>query len=158
MPHIARFILINVPRETVFDFLADYRNIPRFQPQFQTVRPLSEVTRGLGAMLDLRGNFLGLPITAQMHITAFEPPQLLVSDSTGGVRSHTTWRLTEVPPVHPEMSPVTTRAHLTVDYEVTLPGLGRLFGGLMQREVEEMTVHSLKRLKLLLEGHPLPSE
>jgi hypothetical protein len=156
MPHFARFILVNVSRETVFDFLADYRNIPRFQPQFQTVRPVTAVTRGLGATLDLRGSFLGLPIAAQMHIVGFEPPHLLVSESSSGVRSHTTWRLTAVPPVHPETAAATTRAHLTVDYEITLPGLGRLVGGLLQHEIEELTVQSLKRLKMLLEGHPLP--
>ena len=156
MPHIARFVLINVPVETVFDFIADYRNIPRFQPQFQTVRPLGDVTRGLGAQLEVRGSFLGLPVAAQMHIVGFEPPHLLVSDSTGGVRSHTTWRLTAVSPGAPAPTTAATRAHLVLDYEVTMPGLGRLFGGLMQREIEALTVQSLKRLKMLLEGHLLP--
>jgi hypothetical protein len=34
--------------------------------------------------------------------------------------------------------------------------MGRLLGSLMQPEVVLMTVESLKRLKLLLEGRPLP--
>lgn len=155
MPHIARFIVITAPVETVFEFVADYRNIPRLQPHFDTVRPTTAETRGLGAQLDLHGRFLGMPITAHTTIISFEPPHLLISDSTGGVRSRSTWRFTAVPPATPGQGPPTTRAGLTVDYDLTMPG-GRLLGGMIQPELVNMTVDSLQRLKRLLEGQAPP--
>jgi hypothetical protein len=162
MPRLARFVIINAPIETVFAFLADYRNIPRMQPQFERVRPLTAQSSGAGAMLELHGQFRGLPITAQMRIVHFEPPHLLVSDSTGAVKSRTSWRLTELPPAHPtphspgeggdSPAPAATRAAITLDYDVAVPGLGRLLGGFVAGDVEAMTVESLKQLKRLVEG------
>ena len=163
MPHFARFVIVHAPMEAVFAFLADYRNIPAMQPQFQRVRPLTAVTYGAGAQLELHGHFRGLPITTQVRIIQFEPPRLLVSDSTGAVRSRTTWRLTPVDPPSPPAprppdegsdpsTPVATRASLTLDYDLVVPGLGRLLGGFVAGDVEAMTVESLKQLKRLVEG------
>lgn len=166
MPHFARFVNVHAPIEAVFAFLADYRNIPAMQPQFQRVRPLTAVTYGAGATLELHGHFRGLPITAQVHIVQFEPPHLLVSDSTGAVRGRTIWRLTSGPAPAPPSPPaplppgegsappppLVTRASLTLDYELAVPGLGRLLGGFVAGDVEAMTVESLKQLKRLLEG------
>jgi Polyketide cyclase / dehydrase and lipid transport len=168
MPHVARFVTVHAPIEAVFAFLADYRNIPVLQPHFQRVRPLSTVTYGPGATLELHGHFRGLPITAQVHIVQFEPPRLLVSDSTGAVRGRTIWRLTSMPPPNPPSPPAplpadegssfspagppVTRASLTLDYELVVPGLGRLLGGFVAGDVEAMTVESLKHLKRLMEG------
>jgi hypothetical protein len=166
MPHFARFVIVHAPMEAVFAFLADYRNIPAMQPHFQRVRPVSAVTYGAGAQLELHGHFRGLPITAQVRIIHFEPPRLLVSDSTGAVHSRTTWRLTSVPlpaPPAPPASlpagagsdastPVATRASLTLDYELAVPGLGRLLGGVVAGDVEAMTIESLKQLKRLVES------
>ena len=153
MTHIARFIRVAAPIDAVFAFLADYRNIPRLQPHFDRVRPLTEATTGLGAMLELHGSLHGVRLTAHLEIMAFDPPHLLVSDSTGAVRSRSTWRLSELPADggHPQ-----TRAGLTLDYDLTVPAVGRLIGGLLHHDVEAQSVESLKRLKLILEGHPLP--
>jgi hypothetical protein len=168
MPRLTRFVIVNAPIEAVFAFLADYHNIPRMQPQFQRVRPLTAQTVGAGATLELHGQFHGLPITAQVYIVHFEPPHLLISDSTGAVNSRTTWRLTSVPPSGPPPSappalrppgeesaapaPVATRAVLALDYELAVPGLGRLLGGFVAGDVVAMTVESLKRLKRLVES------
>jgi hypothetical protein len=163
MPRLARLVIVNAPLERVFAFLADYRNIPRMQPQFQRVQPLTAQSSGAGATLELHGQFRGLPITAQMRIVQFEPPHLLVSDSTGAVKSRTTWRLTVVPPPAPPAPlsagqgsalspPIATRAALTLDYDLAVPGLGRLLGGFVAGDVEAMTVESLKQLKRLVEA------
>ncbi len=155
MPRLSRFVIVHAPLEAVFAFLADYRNIPRMQPQFQRVRPLTTATEGVGAMLELQGRFHGLPITAQVRIVQVEPPRLLVSDSTGAVKSRSTWRLTPVPPspdAEGAAPPVATRASLTLDYEVSVPGLGRLLGGFVAGDVAAMTVESLKQLKRMVEA------
>ena len=149
MPHLARFILIDAPLAAAFAIVSDYRNIPRLQPQFDRVRLVSTQEMGVGAEIELHGSFRGLPITSRTRIVAFDPPNLLVSDSHGQVRSRATWRFTPAP-AHAEGAE-RTRASLALDYEVDLPGLGWLVGGLVGRDVEAMTVESLRRLKQMVE-------
>jgi uncharacterized membrane protein len=150
MQRIAHFILIDAPVERVFDFVADYHNVPRMQTQFKSVRLLSAQERGPGAQIEAVGSFRGMPLTAQMTIVGFEEPHVLVSDSTGGVRSRTTWRFDAQPGATPD-APPRTRAAVIIEYEITIPGLS-LLGGLVHRDVDNMTMDSLRRLKILVEG------
>ncbi len=154
MPHIAHFIRIDAPGERVFAFLADPTNIPRIQTEFRSVRLLTPQTQGLGATIEAQGTFRGLPLTAQMQIVALEPPHLLVSDSSGMVQSRTTWRVAPDPPPAPDAAPhggLGSRVTLTIDYTVTVPGLAFL-GSLVQRDLDNLTIAALRRLKALVES------
>ncbi len=153
MPHIAHFILIDAPIARVFAFVADHRNLPRVQAQFKSVRLLTQQAEGPGARIEARGAFHGLPLTVEMTIVQCEPPHLLVSDSAGGVHSLSTWRFVEQPGAVPG-APSRVRASLTIDYEVKVPGAG-LFGGLVQRDVDTLTIDALRRLKTLVEAEGL---
>jgi uncharacterized membrane protein len=150
MQRIAHFILIEAPVERVFAFVADYRNVPRMQTQFKSVRLLSAQERGLGARIEALGSFRGMPLTAQMIIVGFEEPRVLVSDSTGGVRSRTTWRFDPQAGAGPD-TPPRTRAAVVIEYEITIPGLS-LLSGLVHRDVDNMTMDSLRRLKVFVEA------
>ena len=150
MQRIAHFILIDAPIERVFDFVADYHNVPRMQTHFKSVRLLSAQERGQGAQIEALGSFRGMPLTAQMTIIGFDEPHVLVSDSTGGVRSHTTWRFDAHPGATPD-TPPRTRAAVVIEYEITIPGLS-LLSGLVHRDVDHMTMDSLRRLKVLVEA------
>ena len=48
MPTATATILVNAPVEEVFDFVADYRNIPRLQPQFSVAKLAGEPLLCLG--------------------------------------------------------------------------------------------------------------
>lgn len=154
MPRIAHFILIDAPIARVFDFVADYRNLPRIQAHFKSVRLLTAQAHGTGAQLEAHGSFHGLPLTVQMRIVDYRPPHLFVSDSEGGVRSRSTWRFSEQPGAIPG-APPRVRADLAIDYQINLPGLS-LFGGLVQGDLSAMTADSLRRLKRLVEAAPAP--
>ncbi len=161
MPHLAHFIRIAAPVERVFAFLADPTNIPRIQTEFRSVRLLTPQAQGLGAGIEAHGTFRGLPLTAQMQIVAFEPPQLLVSESSGMVQSRTTWRVAADPDpalttdaaLLTSSSPLApgSRVTLSIDYTVTIPGLA-LLGSLVQRDLDSMTIAALRRLKELVES------
>ena len=158
MPRIAHFIRIDAPVERVFAFLADPTNIPRIQTEFRSVRLLTPQTHGLGATIEAQGSFRGLPLTAQMQIIAFEPPHLLISNSSGMVQSRTTWRVAPDPPPLPDTASLTDlppadpgcRVTLSIDYTVTIPGLAFL-GSLVQRDLDSLTIAALRRLKALVE-------
>jgi uncharacterized membrane protein len=151
MPRIAHFILIDAPIERGFAFLADYRNLPRIQAEFSSVRLLTpQQPEGQGAQIEAKGSFRGMPITAHMTIVQFERPHLLVSDTAGAVRSRSTWRFREQPGPTPG-DPVRLRVSVTVDYEIAIPGLS-FIGHLVQRDLDGMTQDALRRLKVLLEA------
>jgi len=146
---IARFILVTAPIERVFGFVADFHNLPRIQAEFSSVRLLSPHPSGLGAQVEAQGRFRGLPITTRMTIVEFAAPHLLVSDSSGTVRSRSTWRFRELAATAD--SPAQVRASLAIDYEIALPGLAFL-GNVVHGDVELMTTEALQRLKLLVES------
>ena len=148
MPTVSAHSVVNASPEEVFSFLADYRNIPRLQPQFTSARLAGDVARGLGAVVELEGRFRGFPMKVQNRIIAFDPPSRLVSIGEGSVLSRSTW---EVQPL--EGNPATSRVSLTVDYKLrdTLGGLfmgmGSALWPIFNREIQGMTTDSLRRLQ-----------
>ncbi len=132
------------PQE-IFDFLADYRNIGRIQPQFTSVKLASEIERGLGAVMELRGRFHGMPMEVRSRIITFMPPRRIVSISEGTVLSRNAWELEGL-----GTDPPSTRVSIIVDYKVGGP-LGKVFTGiassLFHREIESLTRESLRHLE-----------
>lgn len=131
----------------VFDFIADYRNIPRLQPHFSHVKLDGELERGVGAKVALEGRFHGIPLHAHSRIIAYDAPHRMVSITEGAVLSRSTWELQQV-----STDPPLTRVTLTLDYKLE-SALGGLFRGvgsslwpLFHKELHGMTNESLKRL------------
>ena len=147
MPTASATNIVPVSAETAFDFVADYRNIPRLQSQFSSATLAGEVERGQGAVVELSGRFHGVPMRVKNRIVAFTPPSRLVSVSDGTVLSRNVW----------EFEPLEggdTRVTLTIKYKVAAGPFGKLFTGvassLFHREIQGMTDESLQRLRELL--------
>ena len=149
MPLATASTLVLASAEKAFDFIADYRNIPRLQPQFASAKLASELERGQGAVVELSGRFHGMPMRVKNRIVTFNPPRRLVSISEGTVLSRNVWEFevvdTEVP---------TTRVSLSIEYKVAAGPFGKLFTGvassLFHNEIQEMADESLRRLSTLL--------
>jgi ribosome-associated toxin RatA of RatAB toxin-antitoxin module len=135
----------------VFDFVADYRNIPRLQPHFTSVELTGEKERGLGASVEMRGRFRGMPMHVRDRIITFTPPRRLVSISEGTVTSRNTWELLPI-----EGDTPLTRVTLRIDYKMG----GGLLGGFLtsvassifHNEIQGMTDESLRRLREIVSG------
>jgi ribosome-associated toxin RatA of RatAB toxin-antitoxin module len=145
MPKVSASAVVQAAAEEVFSFIADYRNIPRLQPEFATARVVSEQQMGAGAIVELQGRFHGVPMRAQNRIVTFTPPRRLVSISEGAVLSRNTW---ELQPSAGELSG--TLVTFVVEYKVGGP-LGGIFTGvassLFHKEIQAMTDGSLRRLQ-----------
>ena len=141
----ASTIIEGATAQEVFDFLADYRNIGRVQPQFTSVRLVSEIERGVGAIMELQGKFRGMPMEVRSRIITFSPPRRIVSIIEGTILSRNAWELEEL-----DTNPPSTRVSTIVDYKVAGP-LGKVFTGiassLFHREIEAMTRESLRHLE-----------
>jgi len=145
MPQIHAASQVDGTAEEIFEFLSDYHNIPLLQPHFESARVISEQERGLGAVIELKGHFHGVPLSGTNRIITYTPPYRMVSISDGSVLSRNTWELRPIDGAdHP-----CTQVSLVVDYKVGGP-LGGLFTGLastfFHRELDNMTRQSLSRL------------
>ena len=156
MPTATASALVPTSSERVFDFIADYRNIPRLQPQFSSAKVVSQQERGQGAIVELSGRFHGMPMRVKNKIVTFTPPRRLVSISEGTVLSRNTW---EFEPVEDEDGTPSTRVTFSVEYKIAAGPFGKLFTGvassLFHKEIQEMTDGSLRRLGELLEQEGL---
>src|SRR5258708_38087106 len=132
--------------EEIFAFIAEYQNIPRLQPQFQSARLVSQRAEGPGAVVELKGHFHGVPMTVRNRIITFAPPYRMVSISEGAVLSRNTWELRPVPGA----SRPATETTFTVEYKMGGP-LGGLFTGitssLFHSEVQSLAHAALHRLQ-----------
>ncbi len=158
MPTASSTSIVPASAERVFDFVADYRNIPRLQAQFSSAKVVGEVERGQGAVVELVGRFHGMPMRVRNRIVTFTPPRRLVSISDGTVLSRNVW---EFEPVDAEVGAgesSSARVTLTIEYKVAAGPLGKLFTGiassLFHREIQGMTDESLRRLRELLAQEP----
>jgi hypothetical protein len=75
-------IVIDRPVDEVFDFVADERNEPRYNPQMTSVEQLSEGEIGLGTQFRAQVVSGGRPPPLVIEFTTFERPVRLGSRST----------------------------------------------------------------------------
>jgi ribosome-associated toxin RatA of RatAB toxin-antitoxin module len=148
VPTVSASAVVPASAEEAFEFVADYRNIPRVQPQFVSATPVSERESGLGAIVELKGKFRGMPMRVHNRIITFTPPRRLVSISEGSILSRSTWEFDEL-----SADPPSTRVTLTLDYSLRnvmgglFMGVGSALWPVFHREIQSITDESLRRLK-----------
>lgn len=91
---IAREIWLPKPRETVFEFFADARNLQQLTPPWLDFRILTPGPIELrpGAVIDYRLRVHGLPLAWQSEISVWEPPLRFVDVQRRG--PYRLWRHT----------------------------------------------------------------
>ena len=151
MPTVSSSATVSGSAEDIFDFLADYRNIPRLQPHFSSATLVGDKDRQEGAVVALEGRFHGVPMHVRNRIIAYLRPSRLTSVSEGTVLSRNTWELQQI-----DHDPPVARVTLTVDYKVRgalglVVGLGQ---SIFNQEIQAMTDDSLRRLHGFFEKEP----
>lgn len=135
---------IAVPVEEVFAFVADYRNALDYMDHFHTFRPVTRHSYGLGAEVWAGGRLRGIPISTRLRVIEFEQNRRLVSASSHGLRSTSTWSF--------EPNNGGTRVTFMADYALPkVPLAGRVLDGLLDDEVRAGTRRTLENLKRVLE-------
>lgn len=78
--------VLPVPRDEVFPFFADARNLERLTPsslRFEILTP-APIVMEQGLLIDYRLRIRGVPFTWQSEISAWEPPHRFVDRQTRG--------------------------------------------------------------------------
>jgi hypothetical protein len=79
MARLGGEIIINRPVEEVFDFVADERNEPRYNPRMLSARQISDGPIGLGTRFHTELKAIGRTMPMVVEFTGFERPWRLAS-------------------------------------------------------------------------------
>lgn len=81
MAHVEGQILIHRPVDEVFDFVADERNEPRYNPQMRRVEQTSAGPIGVGTTFRVESTTRGQPVVMTIVYTDYERPQWIRSST-----------------------------------------------------------------------------
>lgn len=81
MAHVEGAITINRPVEEVFDFVADERNEPHYNPQMLRAEQMSAGPIGRGTRFRAESKAMGRSTTMTIEFTAYERPWRLTSST-----------------------------------------------------------------------------
>jgi hypothetical protein len=148
MPRIEGDVVIERPVEHVFDFVADVRNEPRFNPRMLRAEKVSPGPIGLGTRFTAEMATGSRRTPMRIEFIGFERPRRLAS------MTRLAWM-----DVRGELAfdPVPDGTRLRWQWDVRPRGLTRLLGpliGAMGRRQERAIWTNLKRLLEATEGEP----
>jgi len=133
-------IVIDRPREEVFDFVADEENEPRYNPQMRLAKKTSQGPIGVGTTFRAEMTRRGLVVPMTVEFTEFDRPRrfeervhMEAMDLTGGMT----------------FEPVDQRTRMTWSWNLEPHGVLRFLGpivGTMGRRQERRIWTGLKRL------------
>ena len=81
----ARTAIPDCTAEAVFDWIADYRNVPKVLEGVSRWQPLTRRTTGTGARFSAEMRTLGVGLSSDMVLVAWERPRLIGWRSEGGL-------------------------------------------------------------------------
>lgn len=121
----ARTFIAAAP-EAAFDWIADYRNVPRVLEGVNRWEPLTRKRSGVGARFDVEMHTLGVPLSSELELTEWDRPHRIAWTSRGGlIRQDGAWT------IEPEDGGASVE--LTIDYVPPAAALGNLLAGPVER-------------------------
>jgi ribosome-associated toxin RatA of RatAB toxin-antitoxin module len=134
----ARTFIAAEPEEA-FDWIADYRNVPRVLEGVSRWEPLTRKKSGVGARFDVEMRTLGVPLTSQLELTEWDPPHRIAWSSRGGlIDQQGAWN------IEPERGG--TAVELTIDYTPPAAAIGNLLAGPVERLARGRLQKALDRM------------
>jgi len=149
MVHVDGEIVINRPVEEVFDFVADERNEPRYNPRMRTAEQTTAGPIGVGTRFRAVTVSMGRPVEMIIELTGYERPGRLAS-VTHMSSMNLAGALT--------FDPVAGGTRMRWSWELQPRGILRLLSPLVARIGRSQERRIWTCLKGLLEGqHPNPA-
>jgi uncharacterized protein YndB with AHSA1/START domain len=144
MGTVSLAITIDRPRDEVFAFVGDLTHDPQWFRGVRASRVVSEVTSGVGTEYEQVTRLFGVPFTARVVVTAYDPPRSMT------LRSR--WSATPFEAVYRLDEVAGGGTRYTLDATVSGAGRYRLFGPLFLPLLRWATAKRLAILKRVLEG------
>jgi uncharacterized membrane protein len=135
---------IDRPPGEVFDFIADYRNVPRVLEGVSRWEPLGRRTRGQGARYSVEMRTLGIPLSAVLKLSEWlRPKRIAWVSETGLIPQSGGWTFT------PRNGGV--ELELRMAYEPPAAALGNFIAGRVEGVVRTRLERALERIRRELE-------
>jgi uncharacterized protein YndB with AHSA1/START domain len=138
-------IVIDRPVEDVFDFVADERNEPTYNPQMLRAQLLTPGPVGAGSRFAAVHRGRRRPVEMQIEVTEYERPRRLASTTTMA-RGHVRGVLS--------FEPVGSATRMRWDWNLPLNGLARLAAPLVKAIGSRQEQACWQGLKAHLESRP----
>lgn len=135
-------LTIRRPPEEVFEYLADFENVPRWNYAIVETRKESDGPVGVGSRYVQRRS-IPQPATERFEVTEFEPPRRLGVEGTIGPFPAR---------VRYELTPAPDGTRLTNAVDLELSGPKRLLGAVAVGRVKGAVAENLDVLRQLLEA------
>ena len=145
---LVRETFVPLPREEVFDFFADARNLERITPpelNFQ-IRTPGPIAMGAGTLIDYRLRLFGIPFDWQTRIARWAPGESFVDEQLRG--PYAKWVHTH----HFEAVEGGTLVRDEVRYRLPLHPLGEMAHPLVRLQLGRIFSYRARRLRELLRG------
>jgi len=142
MAKVEKSITVNAPVEKVFVYVEDPTNQLEYLPSIVEVKDMTG--QGVGAHYRWAYKMAGLRFEGESTLQEHIPNERIVVETKGGIVS--TWSWTFTP------KDGGTQVHLTVEYTIPVPVLGKLGEALVLKQNEREADQAMANIKAKLEG------
>lgn len=145
MPVIEHSAVADTGREFAFDYVADYRTVPRWMFGVKKFVPVGDIDRGLNAVYAAEMHIGPKVLRSTLRVTEWVEHRSLTLSSVEGFSTTSTWSFSDTP----------EGTRLDVEFAYSFPGglAGRALGALVEPVVGQAIRHTDSSLrKALLAG------
>ncbi|AUH68439.1 MULTISPECIES: SRPBCC family protein [Gordonia] len=145
MGEVRHEAVIGAPREAVFSYVDDYRNVPEYMFGVGRFTPTTEVTHGQDSEFETAIRVGPKELTSTVRCTEWIDGQLIRLESVKGFGADTAWTFADGD------EPGTTVLRVVFGY--TLPGglAGKVLGGLIGPFAEQGVKHTEAKIRAAVE-------
>lgn len=137
-------IILNVPINTVFNFVTDIENLPTWAGAFETIKDFSGDPVQVGSTWTSISKFMGREVVSQCEMTAFQSPTRLVfSISNMAGDGDNIWTLEEL---------AEDKTRFTLRLKGKAKGIATMAVGLIRSQAGKQMNSDLSKLKRMLEA------
>ena len=142
MAKVEKSITVNAPVEQVFAYVENPMNQLEYLPSIVEVKDVTG--QGVGAHYRWTYKMTGLRFEGESMLNEYIPNERMVVETKGGIASTWSWTFT------PEDGG--TKVHLTVEYTIPVPVLGKLGEALVLKQNEREAGQAMANIKAKREG------
>jgi uncharacterized protein YndB with AHSA1/START domain len=142
--HESATIILNVPIQTVFEFVTNIENLSTWAGAFDEIRDFSGNPVRVGSTWTSISKFMGREIVSQNRVTEYDAPQQIVfSIANMAGDGFNTWTLEALDE---------TRTRFTLQLDGQAKGIAKMAVGLIRSQADKQMNSDLANLKTLLEA------
>lgn len=127
------------PLGLVFEYVADYRNVPDWLFGIQTFEPVGDIDHGLGAVFD-GAMHLGVTLKSRIEVVEWAEDRLIGFDSVKGFKNSSRWTFEST-------GDDSTRIVAELSYSLPFGPAGKALGKVIEPFVKQAVAHSSTHLK-----------